>query len=130
MKTRMLKCQCGICAHAIYSTRKWLIRDGAPLCPAHDCPQYQQPMECIWLEEQIEAARAEADVARTATIRDKWVKLRKSRECDGCGGYCPIGEECRYRAYSVGGELFTSYHCQGCESRTAHRDRQFRMARN
>lgn len=32
--TRMIKCECGTCGYAVRTTRMWLDRAGAPLCPA------------------------------------------------------------------------------------------------
>lgn len=43
--TRLIKAECTCCGYTVRVTRKWLERDGAPLCPRNSCDEYQKPLE-------------------------------------------------------------------------------------
>ncbi len=123
LTTRMLKLKCRSCGNIAYASRARIAVPGFRC----GCSSYPE-LRSEWLEEECRR-EAQAEELTAHTVRDKMVQIRKPRECDGCGHYCPIGEELRYRAYSTGGEFFTSYHCQGCESRSERSSRRFAMAR-
>ncbi len=116
LRTRMLKAQCGACAYSVRVTRKWLRELGPPLCPCNG-----EPMESDYtaeLEAEARETMAALEVG-SATLRDRWVTIRKPRDCDRCRGYCPVGEKMRHKVYTVGGEFFSEYECLACDGRTA-----------
>ncbi len=116
LRTRMLKAQCGACAYSCRVTRKWLSELGPPLCPCNG-----EPMESDFtadLEAGARESMAQLEVG-SATLRDRWVEIRKPRECDGCRDHCPIGEKMRQKVYTVGGDFFSEYVCLACDGRTA-----------
>jgi len=44
--TRMVKCECEECGYAVRTSRKWLAKAGAPLCPCNEQPMsYKVPAE-------------------------------------------------------------------------------------
>ena len=42
--TRLIKAECGCCGYTVRVTRKWVDRDGAPLCPRESCDHYREPL--------------------------------------------------------------------------------------
>ncbi len=116
LTTRMLKAQCGDCAYTARVARRWIAEYGPPLCPCNGAP-----MESDYAAELEETARetmAALEVG-SATLRDRWVTIRKPRDCDRCHDHCPIGEKMRHKVYTVGGEFFSEYECLACDGRTA-----------
>ncbi len=116
LRTRMLKAQCGDCAYTVRVARKWIAEYGPPLCPCNG-----EPMESDFtadLEAGARESMAQLEVG-AATLRDRWVEIRKPRDCDGCSSACPRGEKMRHRTYTAGGEFFNTYHCIACDGRTA-----------
>ena len=86
LRTRMLKAQCGDCAYTVRVARKWLAEYGPPLCPCNS-----QPMESDYAAElEAEACETmEALEVGSATLRDRWVEIRKPISAFVRGKYSP-----------------------------------------
>lgn len=68
----------------------------------------------VGLDDGPEAARM---------LRDKWVQIRRTRECDRCHSNCYHGEKMRHQVYVAGGEFFSTYLCIVCDGQGAfHRE--------
>ena len=119
--TRMLKCQCPLCAYSCRTTRVWLLRAGPPLCPDRDCSAYGEPMEppAAWAEELEAAFAAEATSYRI--LREKALTLQSRQRCARCRSDLEIGEWAHHRVYTADGEFVSAYECFACSGASAGR---------
>jgi hypothetical protein len=111
VKTRLLKAECGACGYLTYQSRRWLAI-GPPLCPNADCPR---------LGLALTDAREEEDPFGEArdmpkSLGDKFVKIRKTRECAECGRHHDIGAIMHLSTASVAGKIVSAHFCRDCSA--------------